>query len=100
MFDHKGFPKENSTDHDVHFPALHSDPRKLTHTRKTVNSKKLHTYTLKAGSQYDATHALHGDTFTLILVGMQHDARIDSDSILAFLCVGFLCLIVKKSLKF
>ena len=33
------------------------------------------------------------------LVETQHDARIDSDPILAFLCVGSLRLIAEKSLK-
>ena len=44
-------------------------------------------------------YALHCVAFTSMLVAMQHDARIDLDSILAFLCIGLLHLIAKKSLK-
>ena len=44
-------------------------------------------------------NALHCVAFALMLVAMQHDTRIDSDSILAFLCVVSWCLIAKKLLK-
>ena len=56
---------------------------------------------LKAGSQYNATQCvvLHYVAFVLMLVETQHDARIDLDSILAFLCVGFLHLMAKKMLN-
>ena len=37
--------------------------------------------------------------FASTLVETQRNARIDSDPILAFLCVGSLCVIAKKSLK-
>ena len=48
---------------------------------------------LKAGSQYDARVCvklchLHVDT--------RHNTRIDSDSILVFLCIALLCLVKKK----
>ena len=43
-------------------------------------------------------NVLHCIAFMLMLVAMQLDARIDLDSILAFLCVGFLYLIAKKLL--
>ena len=36
-------------------------------------------------------------TFVLTLVAMQNYTRIDSDSILAFLCVAFLRLVEKKN---
>ena len=38
-------------------------------------------------------------TFVLILVATQSNARIDLDSILAFLCVAFLHLVMKKIAK-
>lgn len=38
-------------------------------------------------------------TFGLMLVTLQRDARIDSDSTLVFLCIGFLHLIAKISLS-
>ena len=41
-------------------------------------------------------NALRRVVFTSTLVETQYDARIDSDSILAFPCVTFLCLVVKK----
>lgn len=41
-------------------------------------------------------HALHCVAFMLMLVAMQHDARIDLDSILEFLCIVSLCVIAKK----
>ena len=44
-------------------------------------------------------NALHCIAFASTLVEMHHDVRIDSDPILAFLCVAFLCLIVEKSLE-
>ena len=44
-------------------------------------------------------HALHCIAFTSTLVAMQRDTRIDLDSILTFLCIGFLCLITKKITK-
>ena len=44
-------------------------------------------------------HALHYIAFTLMLVATRCDAIIDSDSILAFLCIASLQLITKKSLK-
>ena len=52
----------------------------------------------EAGSQYDTTQcvvALCCIAFVMTLVGMQHNARIDSDPILAYLCVAFLRQIVK-----
>ena len=45
-------------------------------------------------------NALRYVIFASMLVEMQHDARIDSDPILAFLCVMFLRLVVKKSPAF
>ena len=45
-------------------------------------------------------NALHCVAFALTLVGTQHNARIDLNPILAFLCIAFLCQIVKKSLKY
>ena len=46
-------------------------------------------------------NALHCVAFALTLVGMKCNARIDSlDPILAFLCVEFLCQIVKKLLNY
>ena len=45
-------------------------------------------------------NVLHCVVFSLTLVETQHDARIDSDSILAFPCVAFLHLVVKKLLTF
>ena len=53
---------------------------------------------LKAGSQYDAK--MRCVVFSLTLVEKQHDARIDSDPMLAFPCVAFLRQVVKKSLTF
>ena len=44
-------------------------------------------------------NALRCVAFTSALVEMQRDARIDSDPVLAFLCVGSLRVIAKKSLK-
>ena len=41
--------------------------------------------------------ALRYVVFASTLVKTQHDARMDSDPILAFLCVVFLRLVVKKS---
>ena len=41
-------------------------------------------------------NALHCVVFASTLVEMQHDARIDSDPILALPCVVFLHLVVKK----
>ena len=35
--------------------------------------------------------------FASTLVETQHDARIDSNPILGFTCIAFLCLVVKKS---
>ena len=43
-----------------------------------------------------STHLLCCVVFALRLVETQHDARIDSDPILAFTCVAFLCLVVKN----
>ena len=45
-------------------------------------------------------NALRCVIFMSTLVEMQHDARIDSDPILAFLYVAFLCLVIKKSPTF
>ena len=58
-------------------------------------------YNVRAGSQYDAKQcvALRHVAFASTLVGTHRDARIDSDPIFAFLCVGSLRLIAKKSLK-
>ena len=53
---------------------------------------------VKAGSQYDAKQRCV--VFAATLVETQHDARIDSDPVLAFLCVAFLRLVVKKSPAF
>ena len=38
--------------------------------------------------------------FASTLIEMQHDARIDSDPILGFPCIAFLCLVAKKPLTF
>ena len=42
-------------------------------------------------------NALHYVVFVLTLVEMQHDPRIDLDPILAFPCIVFLRVVVKKS---
>ena len=52
---------------------------------------------IKAGSQYDARACI---TSRRLHVDAHRNARIDSDSILAFLCVAFLRLVVKKLRKF
>ena len=44
-------------------------------------------------------NALHYIAFMSMLVATQPDARIDSDSIFTFLCIGSLRLIAKKLLK-
>ena len=41
-------------------------------------------------------NALHYIVFALTLVETQHDARVDLDPILAFPCIAFLCLVIKK----
>ena len=43
---------------------------------------------------------MHCVVFASTLVEMQHDARIDSDPILAFSCITFLHLVIKKSPTF
>ena len=55
----------------------------------------------QAGSQYDAKQcvALHCVAFTSMLIETHHNSRIDSDPILAFVCVAFLCLTGEKSLE-
>ena len=45
-------------------------------------------------------HMLRCVAFVLTLVATQHNARIDLDPILAFLCFASLRLITKKSLKY
>ena len=44
-------------------------------------------------------NALRCVAFASTLVETHYDARIDSDPILAFLCIAFLCLIIEKSLE-
>ena len=53
-------------------------------------------YTIKIGSQYDATPCV---AFALMLIAMQYDTRIDSDYILVFSCVAFLRLVMKNLLE-
>ena len=45
-------------------------------------------------------NTLHCIVFVLTLVEMQHDAGIESDSILVFPCVAFLHLVIEKRLTF
>ena len=52
-------------------------------------------YCIKARSLHNALRCV---AFALTLVGVQHNVRMDSDPILAFLCVVFLSWIVKKLL--
>ena len=58
----------------------------------TINLRPVHNTTLN--------NVLRCVIFASTLVETQHNARIDSDPILAFLCVAFLCLVVKKSPTF
>ena len=44
--------------------------------------------------------ALRCFVYAWTLVEMQHNARIDSDPILVFPCIAFLCLVIKKPLTF
>ena len=53
-------------------------------------------YTLRPVHNMTLNNALRCVVFASTLVEMQHDARIDSDPILVFPCIAFLCLVVKK----
>ena len=55
---------------------------------------------VKAGSQYTVCCVVLCRLYVDACVAMQCGARIDLDSILVFLCIKFLRLITKKSLKF
>ena len=57
-----------------------------------INLRSVHNTTLN--------NALRCVVFASTLVETQHDARIDSDPILAFSCVAFLRQVVKKPLTF
>ena len=59
-------------------------------------SIELSPVTLRPVHNTTLNNVLRYVVFTLMLVEMQHDARIDSDPILAFPCVAFLRLVVKK----
>ena len=57
-------------------------------------------YTLRPVHNTTLNNALRCVIFVSTLVETQHDARIDSDPILAFPCVAFLRQVVKKPLTF
>ena len=76
-------------------PSLRSTNSRKTRAL-TCNHTYIPSYSYRPVHNTTLNNALHRVVFTSTLVETQYDARIDSDPILAFPCVTFLHLVVKK----